>query len=150
MYGNLLLFDETGKKAEIGKRVDLAAVKGRNEAWLRDTLFDHPSIIPVGEVDSTFAPLVPLCKELRTDAGPIDATFINKCGRLTIVECKLCQNPQARREVVAQTLHYVSAISGWSYADLQRQVAAAVGRQTRSTLRLRRCRQEIPLLTRSP
>ena len=39
------------------------------------------------------------------------------------------ENPQARREVVAQTLHYVSALSGWSYADLQRQVAAALGRK---------------------
>jgi hypothetical protein len=55
--------------------------------------------------------------------------FINERGRLTIVECKLWKNPQARREVVAQTLHYVSANSGWSYADLQRQVAAAIGKQ---------------------
>jgi hypothetical protein len=30
---------------------------------------------------------------------------------LTIVECKLWKNPQARREVVAQTLHYISALA---------------------------------------
>lgn len=30
---------------------------------------------------------------------------------------------------MAQTLDYVSAMGGWSYADFQRQVAAAVGRQ---------------------
>jgi hypothetical protein len=60
--------DQTGKKAEIGERVGLAGAKGRDEAWLRDILFDHPAIIPE-EIDSTFAPLVPLCKELRTDAG---------------------------------------------------------------------------------
>jgi hypothetical protein len=65
----------------------------------------------------------------RSICVPIDAAFINERGRLTIVECKLWKNPQARREVVAQTLHYVSAISGWSYADLQRQVSAALGRQ---------------------
>jgi hypothetical protein len=29
---------------------------------------------------------------------------------------------------VAQTLDYVSALSGWSYADLQRQVSAALGK----------------------
>jgi hypothetical protein len=104
-------------------------LKGKNEAWLRDTLFDHPEILPIEEIDSTFGPLVPLCKELRTDAGPIDAVFINRRGRLTIVECKLWKNPEARREVVAQTLDYVQALSGWTYADLQAQVAAALRRQ---------------------
>ena len=128
MYGDFVLFDQAGK-LEKGERVYLGDVKGKNEAWLRDTLFDNPEIIPVNDIDSTFGPLVPLCKELRTEAGQIDAVFINERGRLTIVECKLWKNPQARREVVAQTLHYVSAISSWSYGDLQRQVAAAVGRQ---------------------
>ena len=128
MYGDFILFDEAGK-LEKGERVYLGDAKGKNEGWLRDTLFENPEIIPVNDIDSTFGPLVPLCKELRTEAGQIDAVFINERGRLTIVECKLWKNPQARREVVAQILHYVSAISGWSYADLQRQVAAAVGRQ---------------------
>jgi hypothetical protein len=70
-----------------------------------------------------------LCKELRTDAGPIDAVFINTSGRLTFVECKLWNNPQARREVVAQTLDYVSALTRWEYADLQRQIGIALGSQ---------------------
>ena len=128
MYGNFVLFDDAGK-LEKGEQVYLGEMKGKNEAWLRDMLFENPEIIPTDDIDSTFGPLVPLCKELRTDAGQIDALFINERGRLTIVECKLWKNPQARREVVAQTLHYVSALCSWSYADLQRQVAAAVGRQ---------------------
>jgi hypothetical protein len=129
MYcGDFMLFDEAGK-LEKGERVFLGDVKGRNEGWLRDTLFKNPEIIPVSDIDPTFGPLVPLCKELRTEAGQIDAVFVNERRRLTIVECKLWKNPQARREVVAQTLHYVSALSGWFYADLQRQVATALGRQ---------------------
>jgi hypothetical protein len=128
MYGELVLFDESGKP-EKGERKFLGEVKGKDEAWLRDLLFDHPGIIPADEIDPTFGPLVPLCRELRTDVGSIDAAFINTLGRLTIVECKLWKNPQARREVVAQTLDYVSALSAWTYADLQRQVANAVGRQ---------------------
>src|SRR5258707_9041442 len=128
MYGKFVLFDDAGK-LEKGEQVFLGELKGKNEAWLRDMLFENPEIIPIDDVDPTFGPLVPLCKELRTDAGQIDALFINERGRLTIVECKLWKNPQARREVVAQTLHYVSALCSWSYADLQRQVAAAVGRQ---------------------
>jgi hypothetical protein len=129
MYGNFVLFNESGR-LEKGQRMylrDLAANK--DEAWLRDTLFANPEIIPTEDIDGTFGPLIGLCKELRTDAGLIDAVFINERGRLTIVECKLWQNPQARREVVAQTLDYVSALTTWSYADLQRQVASAVGQR---------------------
>ena len=129
-YGDFMLFDEAGK-LEKGERVFLGDVKGRNEGWLRDTLFKNPEIIPVSDIDPTFGPLVPLCKELRTEAGQIDAVFVNERGRLTIVECKLWKNPQARREVVAQTLHYVSALSGWFYADLQRQVATELGWRVR-------------------
>jgi hypothetical protein len=94
-----------------------------------ETHYSNPEIIPIDDIDPAFGPLVPICRELRIDAGPIDAVFINKSGQLTIVECKLWKNPQARREVVAQTLDYVSALSGLTYADLQRQVAAAVGEQ---------------------
>ena len=127
MYGDFMLFDEAGK-LEKGERVYLGDMKGKNEGWLRDTLFDHPQILPIEEIDPTFGPLVPLCTELRTDAGNIDAVFINERGRLTIVECKLWKNPEARREVVAQTLDYVSALSGWTYAELQAKVAAALRR----------------------
>ena len=128
MYGKIGLFKDLGE-IESGERVYLGDVKHKDKSWLRDTLFNNPEILPIDDIDSAFGPLVPLCKELRTDAGPIDAVFINERGRLTIVECKLWKNPQARREVVAQTLHYVSALTDWSYADLQRQVASALGRQ---------------------
>jgi hypothetical protein len=128
MYGNFVLIEKSGglEKAE---RVFLGDIKAKDEAWLRDTLFNNPEIIPTDEIDSAFGPLIPLCRELRTDAGPVDAVFINERGRLTIVECKLWKNPQARREVVAQTLHYVSAIASWSYADLQRHVSAALDKR---------------------
>ncbi|MGM0692754.1 MAG: hypothetical protein ACQEUN_05015 [Pseudomonadota bacterium] len=45
------------------------------------------------------------------------------------MECKLWRNPEARRKVIAQILDYARAVSSWSYADLQRRVAAATGRQ---------------------
>lgn len=126
MYGKFVLFDDAGK-LETGEQVYLGELKGKNEAWLRDMLFENPEIIPVDDIDPTFGPLVPVCKELRTDAGQIDALFINERGRLTIVECKLWKNPQARREVVAQTLDYISALCRWSYADLQKWVVNNVG-----------------------
>jgi hypothetical protein len=90
-------------------------------------LFDNPTLIPVREIDSAYGPLIPLCKELRTAAGSLDLAFIDTRGHLTLVECKLWRNPEARRKVVAQVLDYARAISRWSYADLQRQVASARG-----------------------
>jgi hypothetical protein len=127
MYGTLMLF-EAGK-LEKGERIYLGDMKGKNEAWLRNTLFNNPEIIPIGDIDSAFGPLIPLCTELRTDAGQVDAAFINESGRLTIIECKLWHNPEARRKVIAQTLDYVVAISGWSYDTLQAQIAAALRRK---------------------
>jgi hypothetical protein len=128
MYGKILLFSDSDR-FEKGERIYLDDLERKGESWLRDTLFDNPEILPTDDIDPAFGPLIPVCKELRTEAGSIDAVFINETGRLTIVECKLWKNPQARREVVAQTLHYVSALSEWSYADLQRQVASALGEQ---------------------
>jgi len=132
MYGNLLLLDEGRKGTETAERVYLDEVKGKDEAWLRDILFDHPEIIPVEEIDSTFAPLVPLCKELGTDAGLIDAAFINARGRLTIIECKLWKNPQARREVVAQG----DTLGVFKIVSLPTPVAACSERGVMSTRRM--------------
>ena len=79
-------------------------------------------------LNSTFGPLVPLCVEMQTSRGRIDAVYVNEHGRLTIVKCKLWQNPQSRREVVSQSLDYVDALSKWTYSDLQRQVSMALER----------------------
>jgi hypothetical protein len=44
--------------------------------------------------------------------------FVNPNGLLTLVECKLWRNPEARREVVGQTLDYAKELNRWSYEDL--------------------------------
>jgi hypothetical protein len=71
MYGDFVVFDEAGK-LEKGERVDLGDVKGKNEGWLRDTLFENPEIIPVKDIDSTFGPLVLFAN-----------SFVRKSGRST-------------------------------------------------------------------
>lgn len=129
MYGEFFLLEGDNDEAVVAQRLELGKTAGRNEAWLRDTLFKYPEILPIRDIDPSFGPLIPLCVELRTEAGPIDIAFINRFGQLTLVECKLWRNPEARRKVVAQVLDYVRAISSWSYADFQRQVSAATGRK---------------------
>ncbi|MDT8880911.1 hypothetical protein RSO68_15695 [Halomonas saccharevitans] len=126
-YGNIFLKQDENGAFTTARRAPLGFTDGRNEAWLRDLLAGHPDLLPIEEVDPSFAPLVPLCTELQTEAGPVDAAFISPTGRLTLVECKLWRNPEARRKVIAQILDYARAVSRWSYADLQRQVASATG-----------------------
>src|SRR5262245_37196843 len=128
VFGDVFLPERDGATPVRGERLAFGDTAGRNEAWLRDTLFAHPDLLPLRDIDPSFGPLVPLCTELRTEVGPLDIAFINRFGRLTLVECKLWRNPEARRKVVAQTLDYARAISRWTYSDLQRQVAAASGR----------------------
>lgn len=127
MYGDFLVVEGATSKVKTAKRLPIGETAGRNEAWLRDFLLAHPEVLPVKDIDAGFGPLVPLCRELRTDAGPLDLALINPDGRLTLVECKLWKNPEARRKVVAQALDYASAVSRWSYSDLQRQVSQATG-----------------------
>jgi len=129
LYGDMILKSSAVQDFQLASRLQMGFAEGRDEAWLRDLLAAHPNLLPIDEVDSSFAPLAPLCTEMRTEAGPVDVALISPTGRLTLVECKLWRNPEARRKVVAQILDYARAISRWTYADLQRQVAAASGRK---------------------
>jgi RecB family endonuclease NucS len=68
------------------------------ESWLQELLYSHPSLLPVEEIEPAFGPLIPLCRELSTEAGPADLICCSPYGLITIVETKLWRNPQARRE----------------------------------------------------
>jgi hypothetical protein len=92
--------------------------KSFDEDWLQDLLFKHPSILPVGLVDDSFAPLIPIGREI----GGIDNLFISPEGLLTIVETKLWRNPQAHRVVVAQILNYAKRLTSWTYQKLEKAV----------------------------
>ena len=96
-----------------------------DESWLQDFIFKHHQTLPLDEIEPAFKPLIPVCRELPTPAGPIDLLFINDRGLLTLVECKLWRNPEARREVVGQILDYAKELSRWSYSDLQHAISKA-------------------------
>lgn len=89
-----------------------------DEAWLQSLLFEHPSLLPVAEIEPAFAPLRAVARELPTEAGPIDLLFVSSTGYLTIVETKLFRSSEARREVVAQILDYAKELLRWTYNDL--------------------------------
>ena len=62
-----------------------------NEDYIRNLAFDHPGCLPIGEIDSAYLNPIPVCKELWTPAGPIDALYITEEGRLVVVEA--CSDP---------------------------------------------------------
>jgi hypothetical protein len=99
------------------------------EAFLQDLVFSHPASLPIAEIDRAYEDLVPICKELYTAAGYIDALYVTRTGRLVLMEAKLWRNPEARRMVVAQILDYAQALSTWSYEDLQREACKTLGRK---------------------
>ena len=125
-YGNFVRL-EGPHGVEHWSKLPLGDTAGKNEAWLRDMLQSEPGLVPIDDIDPVYGPLLAVCTELKTDAGPIDNLFINPQGRLTLIECKLWRNPESRRKVVAQILDYARVISRWSYSDLQREVNARTG-----------------------
>ena len=110
------------------KRIAFQGSGEYSEDWLQGRLFEHPEILPFGEIDPSFAPAIPLCRELPTDAGPIDLAYVSDTGRVTLVECKLWRNPEARREVIGQILDYAKELATWDYDLLSRSVGRAAGR----------------------
>jgi len=89
-----------------------------DEAWLQDLLFNHPALLPVGDIEPVFAPATPVARELPTPSGPLDILYVTPEGYPTLVETKLWRNPEARRQVVAQAIDYATQMSKWSYDDL--------------------------------
>lgn len=96
-----------------------------DEAWIQCLIHKSPSLLPVEEIEPVFSGMVPLCMELPTSVGPVDNVFINERGLLTIVECKLWRNSEARRKVVGQILDYAQQISRWSCEDFDRALTRA-------------------------
>lgn len=128
-YGDLIRLDTEGdSRAETIRRIPLgtsASVESIDESSLRDLLFRFPETLPIDAIDASYGGAVPVCCELSTPAGYVDALYVNPLGRLILAEFKLWRNPQARREVIGQILDYTQAIATWGYEDLQREVSKA-------------------------
>ncbi len=97
------------------------------EEKLQKLLFCHPQALPITAIDPAYEGLVPICRELNTNAGYLDALYANHLGKLVLVEFKLWRNQQARREVIGQILDYTKEVASWDYEDLQREVSLNTG-----------------------
>ncbi len=109
------------------QRVDFAtqASGGFDEDFVQELLFEHPSCIPMEQIESGMTDLVSVCRELPTPHGFIDNLFMTSSGNIVIAETKLWRNPQARREVIAQALDYASCLFEMTYDQLESAVLKA-------------------------
>jgi hypothetical protein len=96
-----------------------------DEQWLQQLIHRHPITIPIGQIESGFSDLVPVCMELPLRSGYLDNLLMTRDGNIVIVEVKLFRNPQARREVLAQALDYASALFRMNYTDLEAAILKA-------------------------
>ncbi len=128
-YGQTIYIPKQTRRAVRLRRHPLVGDSKYDEKWLQQLLFSTPEVLPVGDIDRAFGPAIPLCRELPTrGGGSVDIAYMSDQGRLSIVECKLWRNPEARRRVVSQILDYAKEISRWAYEDLDEAVRRATKR----------------------
>lgn len=120
-----------GPAIQLVKRLSLSGGEGTfHEAWLQEKLFQHPDALPLKELAPNLQPVVAVCRELNTLAGPADILYVTATGQIVLVETKLWRNQEARRTVVAQILDYAKELAAWTYEDLAREVARATGKSS--------------------
>lgn len=80
------------------------------EAELQGILAEHPELVPGTEPGSV------ACTEMPLETGPADVVVVGPDASVTIVECKLARNAEARRVIIGQIIDYASALRGMSVA----------------------------------
>jgi hypothetical protein len=101
--------------------------KTYDEHWIQRKIHEHPELLPIGEIEPAFSGAVAVCMELPLDAGPADNLLVNPDGNLVLVECKLWNNPEARRKVVAQIIDYAKSLAALDYDQLELAIRQSSG-----------------------
>ena len=113
----------TGSTSRTLDRELIGGTEGRHdEQWLQRLIHQHPTCLPMDQIEPGLPALVPVCMELPLSSGYLDNLLMTPEGDIVIVEVKLFRNPQARREVIAQALDYASSLFGMTYTDLEEAV----------------------------
>ena len=81
-----------------------------DERFLQELLVGHPELLPVNELRDDVGGLLCIGREVAVGSGVIDNLYLSTAGYPVIVETKLWRNPQARREVLSQTLDYIKEV----------------------------------------
>ena len=109
-------------------RVDLVRVHlgngTENESWLQELIHTHPDVLPIADIEPGFGEPIAAAREVPCAHGYIDNLYLTPSGEIVLVETKLWRNSQMRREVVAQALSYVAALTGMAYEAFEAAIAS--------------------------
>src|SRR5579884_1574874 len=117
-----------------------------NEEWLQKYLANNPSLLPMQDLEGVNRPLRLISRELNG----IDLLFVDDQGLLTVVETKLAENPEAKREVIAQILEYASKLSKLNIAGLCTKIARNDGKAIQGLDELKKLVQALQECTAGP
>ena len=104
------------------------------EASLQSLIEKNPEVIPGSQIEpGVDAPptFLTLGKEISIQGQALDLLLVDQRGILTLVECKLMENTQARREVVGQIMDYAAnAADVWGGGRLREAASRYWGENT--------------------
>lgn len=87
------------------------------EAALQNLLEKNPGIVPGSRTSAgsdTPSTFVTLGREVPVHGRSLDLLLVDQDGILTLVECKLLENPESRRHVLGQIMEYATnAVDAW-------------------------------------
>jgi len=97
------------------------------EAALQRFFEKYPEVIPGKQIDpgSSDPPrFILLRREMPIGSWSLDHLFVDQRGVLTLVETKLFQNPESRREVIGQIVEYAAnAADVWSKGQARQKAS---------------------------
>jgi len=115
-------------------RLEKVPLKGNiyDENWIQSICYENPNLLPIDEIEPSFGGIVSICRELNTDSGPCDLVYINENGFISLAECKLWRNPEARRKAIGQILDYAKDIAKWDYSKFESECIKARNKDANS------------------
>lgn len=103
--------------------IELTPTPFESENSLEELIASNPNLIN----SDTEPALALFARQVHIgDAGILDVALVDARGRLVVVEAKLARNGQSRREVLAQAIDYVSALSLMTVDELDQTVEGAL------------------------
>lgn len=92
-----------------------------DESFLQDLLARNPALLPAASVRKDVGSLICVGREISLPSGSVDNLYLSTGGYPVLVETKLWRNPQARREVLSQTLDYIKDLATKDFEWFQNQ-----------------------------
>jgi len=119
---------EGGNIKPLPPRSFRGGVFGKNlEEALKNLIEKYPEVIPGRQIDpeSDDPPrFALLCREMPVGEGSLDLLLVDQYAVLILVETKLAENREARREVIGQIIEYAAnAVKFWGNGKVREEAA---------------------------